>query len=346
MPHLPIDDDPVRRKLRVVVSPAAELFNSLHVLAEPAHHPSNVEWATAADAGMVAELRAEVEHFGRHFGQWLGIADAFELVGPVDLTVPVFLDALGRLPAELLVGAALEEFAMPGYPAPAEPSDVETRAARDAARADPEAFSRRVVATLRRYWQEVFAAEWERRRPLLEQRQAQEAARLDAMAPLRWLASLHDRIEADEVAQEIVFHKARDVRFGVDELALIRAIPSTFSAPHLMVSYLERRLTVYINVLPTPTTTERVPAALLGVAKALADETRLRIYKLALRRPMYTQELAAALGLADPTVSRHLKILKAAGLVRSRKEGGVVLYAGALDAVDRLPAALREFVRG
>jgi DNA-binding transcriptional ArsR family regulator len=341
-----MDDDPVRGKLRVVVSPAAELFNSLHVLAEPGHHPSNAEWAAAAGAGMATELRAEVEHFGRHFGQWLGLADAFELAGPVDVPAPDFLAALGRLPPELLVRAALEEYAMPGYPAPPEPSDPETRAARDAARADPAAFARRVLGTLRRYWRAVFAAEWERRRPLLEQRQAQEAARLDTMPPLRWLASLHDRIEADEAPQAIVFHKARDVRFGVDDLELIRAIPSTFSAPHLMVSYLERRLTVYINVPPTPTTTERVPPALLGVAKALADETRLRIYKLTLRRPMYTQELAAALGLADPTVSRHLKVLKGGGLVRSRKEGGVVLYAGALDAVDRLPAALREFIRG
>jgi DNA-binding transcriptional ArsR family regulator len=346
MPHLPNDDDPLRGKLRIVLSPAAELFNSLHVLAEPAHHPSNAEWATAASVGMAAELRVEVAVFGQHFAQWLGIADAFELAGPVDMPVPVFLDALGRLPPELLLRAALEEFVMPGYQAPDPPSDAETREAQDAARADPAAFAGRVVGVLRRYWGQVFAAEWEQRRPLLEQRRAQEAARLDAMPPLRWLASLHDRIEVVQATQEIIFHKARDVRFRLDQLALIRAIPSTFSAPHLMVSYFERRLTIYINVAPTLPPTERVPAALLGVAKALADETRLRIYKLTLRQPRYTQELASALGLAEPTVSRHLKVLKGAGLVRSRKEGGVVLYAGVLDPVDRLPAALREFIRG
>jgi DNA-binding transcriptional ArsR family regulator len=51
------------------------------------------------------------------------------------------------------------------------------------------------------------------------------------------------------------------------------------------------------------------------------------------------------LKLAEPTVSRHLKVLQAANLVNSYKDGSVVRYAGSLELVDELPALMREFIR-
>ncbi len=142
-----------------------------------------------------------------------------------------------------------------------------------------------------------------------------------------------------------MFHKQQELRYTLAELERITCIPSTFIAPHLLVGYLNRRLFIAINVAPVTVSRERVSAEVLEVAKALADETRLRIFKAVLRRPHYTQELALSMDLAEPTVSRHLKILKSAKLVRSYKEGAVVQYAGLLEPVDRLPAAMREFLR-
>jgi ArsR family transcriptional regulator, arsenate/arsenite/antimonite-responsive transcriptional repressor len=60
---------------------------------------------------------------------------------------------------------------------------------------------------------------------------------------------------------------------------------------------------------------------LLKTTKALADPGRLTILKLLEQRELCVCELQAALGLAQPTVSKHLKILEEAGLVGRRKEG-------------------------
>jgi DNA-binding transcriptional ArsR family regulator len=324
-----IEDDPLRSRLQLVLSPASEMFNSLHVLAEPSHHPSNQDWVQAVTAAMAADLRAEVAHFGT-LNQWLDLADLVHLTGPVDVPVPAFLDRLTLLPPETIMATALGN----------------ARGQAEWASADPVAFAARLVTTLRRYWQEVFAGEWDRRRPWLEQRRTQEASRLDGMSATRWLTELHDRISYDESSGELVFHKYREFRFVVSGLQRITCIPSTFSAPHLMVGYDDRQVWIYVNVALPVLTPERVPPGLLLVAKALADESRLLIYRAVLKRPNYTQELAQVLGLAEPTVSRHLKVLKAAGLVRSRKEGAVVLYAGVLEPVNRLPALMLEFMRG
>jgi hypothetical protein len=60
---------------------------------------------------------------------------------------------------------------------------------------------------------------------------------------------------------------------------------------------------------------------LLAFFKALADESRLRIIGLLAQGERSVQELATLLDLKEPTVSHHLAILKAQGLVSVRAEG-------------------------
>lgn len=55
--------------------------------------------------------------------------------------------------------------------------------------------------------------------------------------------------------------------------------------------------------------------------KLLGDETRLRILRLLAREPLNVSELTAILGLAQSGISRHLGLLKKAGLVEERREG-------------------------
>lgn len=73
---------------------------------------------------------------------------------------------------------------------------------------------------------------------------------------------------------------------------------------------------------------------LIRVMKALADPSRLRIMKMLAQREMCVCEICAALGLAQPTGSNHLKILEDAELVVSRKEGLWVNYR-----LDEAPAS-------
>jgi len=62
------------------------------------------------------------------------------------------------------------------------------------------------------------------------------------------------------------------------------------------------------------------------VMKALSDQNRLKIIKMLQHRQLCVCEIQAGLGIAQPTVSKHLKILEDAGLVGYRKEGLWVNY--------------------
>lgn len=60
--------------------------------------------------------------------------------------------------------------------------------------------------------------------------------------------------------------------------------------------------------------------------KAAADPTRTRILKLLERGELCVCQIQAVLGLAPSTVSKHLSILKAAGLAEDRREGKWIHY--------------------
>lgn len=63
------------------------------------------------------------------------------------------------------------------------------------------------------------------------------------------------------------------------------------------------------------------------VMKALSDPNRVKIIKMLQHRSLCVCELQAALSIAQPTVSNHLKILEDAGLVSSVKSGLWVNYS-------------------
>jgi DNA-binding transcriptional ArsR family regulator len=68
--------------------------------------------------------------------------------------------------------------------------------------------------------------------------------------------------------------------------------------------------------------------------KALAEDTRVNIVRLLIDRPLGVGDIATALGVSQYNVSKHLRILREAGLVHVQKEGRVRRYG--------LPAALRR----
>jgi SAM-dependent methyltransferase len=84
--------------------------------------------------------------------------------------------------------------------------------------------------------------------------------------------------------------------------------------------------------------------ALLIIFRGLADPSRVRILLLVRRMELSVGELAAVLGQSQPRVSRHIRILADAGLVRRAKEGAWVfvrlgksaLTAPVLAAIDAL----------
>lgn len=64
----------------------------------------------------------------------------------------------------------------------------------------------------------------------------------------------------------------------------------------------------------------------IRVMKALSDPNRVRIVKLLENNALCVCEIQEALGLAQPTISSHMKILEEVGLVEKERQGTWMIY--------------------
>lgn len=83
----------------------------------------------------------------------------------------------------------------------------------------------------------------------------------------------------------------------------------------------------------------------IKVMKALSDPSRVKMVKMLQQRVMCVCEIQEALGLAQSTVSKHLKILEEAGLIAFSKEGPWVNYRPADGARNPYAASLMGNLR-
>lgn len=77
------------------------------------------------------------------------------------------------------------------------------------------------------------------------------------------------------------------------------------------------------------------------IFKALASEPRRRILHHLAAEPMTVGEIADNFEMAMPSISRHLAILKQAGLVREQKRGQYMLYTL---VTEQLTGQLHDFL--
>ncbi len=61
--------------------------------------------------------------------------------------------------------------------------------------------------------------------------------------------------------------------------------------------------------------------------KALADLTRLKILLMLEGKPRTVSEIVEFFDLSQPTISRHLSVLKNVGLVKDKRAGQQVVYS-------------------
>lgn len=80
------------------------------------------------------------------------------------------------------------------------------------------------------------------------------------------------------------------------------------------------------------------------LCKALGHPIRLKILThLAQHEGYYCGDLVGLVGMAQSTVSHHLKLLKEAGLVLTEEKGTFVCYRVNRDQMKALSEFLREF---
>jgi DNA-binding transcriptional ArsR family regulator len=80
-----------------------------------------------------------------------------------------------------------------------------------------------------------------------------------------------------------------------------------------------------------------------AVALAVADPIRRRVLELVRDRELAAGELAAQFDVSRPAVSRHLRVLREAGLVHERREGRLRLYRAEPEPLDELRSWLESY---
>jgi DNA-binding transcriptional ArsR family regulator len=90
-------------------------------------------------------------------------------------------------------------------------------------------------------------------------------------------------------------------------------------------------------------TARRPVSALANEAfEALADANRRQILTLLADRELAVRDIAAALPISRPAVSRHLRVLKQAGLVSERPDGARRLYRLEDEGIEAVQAYLQQ----
>lgn len=87
------------------------------------------------------------------------------------------------------------------------------------------------------------------------------------------------------------------------------------------------------EALVSDTTSDDKMAQLADLFRLLGDVSRLKIVHVCLEQPESVSEIADQLGLSASLVSHHLRLLKAARIVRSERRGKQVFYGAADDHI-------------
>lgn len=80
------------------------------------------------------------------------------------------------------------------------------------------------------------------------------------------------------------------------------------------------------------------------VCEGIGDPNRLKLLYLVAEKPRNVTELTALLGVTQPTVSHHLRILRDRGLVVAERAGTSVYYSLSDSRIIEAMEILRNFV--
>ncbi|MEV0848005.1 helix-turn-helix domain-containing protein [Streptomyces sp. NPDC049954] len=329
-------------QLRFAASPLAELTAMLHVLAEPAHHPQLAGWAGDVWAGLRPEL---AERLREAEFLWRSSRADFLVPARPRPTLAEELDEVDRIDDETYVTAALittcgsnrVHFAGPSPLADATAREraLDLAQARGALQeafaerllADPDIVRARVRDTLEQCAEAFFDTAWRgvavqlatdlRLKNDLLKRQGVGAA----------LASVSGAVTLAPDGDSIIVDKLQDNATAADG-AGVTFVPSVFGRPHLVAVHAPGWQPVVQYPVAEARPPEPVPLETVSLRlESLAHPVRLRLLRTLARGPHTTGELAHAWELSPPEVSRHLAVLRRAGLLTSRRHGRYVRYS-------------------
>jgi DNA-binding transcriptional ArsR family regulator len=206
---------------------------------------------------------------------------------------------------------------------------------------DPVALKQLVTGHIRWFWKNYLQTEWNRVRPMLEE-SAKAFNKIDF--------SDMTRVEMIEyvTGKEITETKWGGQLLQAKELIFI---PNAHFGPYIRAAKIGDNFYIYFGARLPEGSDIRVPeldrAEIVSRISALADDTRLQILQLiAEKGEMRSQEIMEVINLSQPSVSRYLSQLTAAGFLQERRANGAKAYILNEDRIEKTLRAVSAFLLG
>jgi DNA-binding transcriptional ArsR family regulator len=206
---------------------------------------------------------------------------------------------------------------------------------------DPAALKQLVTGHLRWFWKNYLQSEWNRVRPMLE-----ESARAFNQVDTSGMSRV-------ELIEYVTGKEINESKWG-EQLATAKTlvfIPNAHFGPYMRTAKVHNTFFIYFGAHLPEGSDVRVPeldrAEIVSRISALADDTRLQILQMiAERGEMRSQEIMETINLSQPSVSRYLSQLVAAGYLQERRASGAKVYILNEDRIEKTLKAVRAFLLG
>lgn len=354
-------------RISAAPSPLAELGMALHVMVASGHHPGLQGWACATATALdprLADRLCEAEFMWRNalsdlFLPFAGQPGTGRLPGS---TLADELDHLDRLTDHRFVTAALGftcelSYGTAGTPDLFGDGATRRRALELAATRGPQQvhFTQRLLddpPAIRVWFRQLleecdeafFADTWSRLRTELatDARHKNELLRHKGLSQA--LAAASQAIAYDKATERITVDKLVEGRTATTS-GRLTLVPTSLGRPHVMVVHRPGWQPVIHYPISAPGPAARSSVQDLSRRiEALAHPVRIRLCRHLSRGPYTTSELADAHGMTAPEISRHLTVLRKAGLLTTQRRGRYVLHQLNLTTVARLSSDFIESV--
>ena len=358
-----IELEKIRTKKNLVnLEPALNSFGSMLLVAAEEEEPGIHEWVTKTRAKMSAEERArhKLVIIGLHYAvlprrastSFEAYLDELESSPPSqlrerllkaysticmtdkakeDASKPVDWDKVLLSPKNY-VNFLLHRFGD-------ELTDQEMEAQAYQYVIDPVAMKQLITGHMRWFWENHLQTEWIRTRPMLE-----ASARAFNQVDLTGKSKT-------EVVQFVTGKEVHETKWDNEllETRELVLIPNPHFGPYMRATKTDDTLYITFGAHLPEGSDVRVPeldrAEIVARLSALADDTRLNILQMIVEKgEMRSQEIMEATNLSQPSVSRYLTQLTAAGYLQERRENGAKVYVLNRDRIEKTLKAVHAFL--
>ncbi|UXR77952.1 DUF5937 family protein [Staphylococcus sp. IVB6227] len=350
-------DEILIQRIQFVYSPLNELFRSLHVLLNPRHHGTNIDWVIKIQDKLTDEFYENLHYFNLFYE--LGVSPIllcnfryhsmdieeeiwnlknFLINYPtnqlIEDLVKTIKDRESSFIPTLAKGLEWKDFTL----------DKSNELFNDLERDASKAYSR-LFTFIDWYRKEIFDKTWEEKS--IKQKLLKEIQRQSLYLREKGFAEMFNHSQIDRIhwrQGKLIIIKPFDQKIQLQDSDSIMLLPSYFVWPHLFVENFEQGLAITDDITGQNSYYNSTPENLIIIFKALSDPIRLQIMNYIIDKPSTTQSLAQIFLMSNSSISRHLQILKEAKLLKTKKVKKYVLYE-ATQLVTELMPNFYEFLK-